>query len=426
MEDFIKMRISTFKFDYLTEGLYQQHEFLFLKLSNNYSSLIEYSAKDEYIKDKEEKQLYDLFTNENDESIFHWKEEYTFVEKNKSNDIYYCLFAINHDSFIKICILLPNTNSPIIQYWIDKKEDTPSLEEAIDWVKNNINLSEQTDLSIKYYSFEPKSEFTILYPDTSEEWCSSAIGIVDRAFLEYDDGWYHAGELSKGNYLMNLEQVELLFSIFYNGTNSYKYLETYNHDGMNYYIYGKEFINDNNLPDSSIIYFNDSKELFIAKANTNLNKASDAIKSIYIDKVKKLRYALLNHWCEQLFEEKTINDNNAISVIYSNEERLHDVKILLINQDDNISVDVFVGYEKNYPMFIKSYYIDAIINRKIFRYSPLKIYEKDDKKYTLLNLETAEKQKILCLYNDKNPVIKEYSFNNYSIDKALSFVEKTL
>ena len=129
---------------------------------------------------------------------------------------------------------------------------------------------------------------------------------------------------------------------------------------------------------------------------------------------------------EPEIEEKTINDNNAISVIYSNEERLHDVKILLINQDDNISVDVFVGYEKNYPMFIKSYYIDAIINRKIFRYSPLKIYEKDDKKYTLLNFETAEKQKILCLYNDKNPVIKEYSFNNYSIDKALSFVEKTL
>jgi len=421
------MRIQTRKYDYLTKGLYRDSDIFFLKFSANHSSLIEYCLKDEYIKEKEPKQIYDLLNSTLNNDFYHWKDEYAFIEKNKSNDVDYCLFAIDHDNFIKVCIILLNdAHSPIVLYWIDKKEDAPSLGEAIEWIKTNINLSKPIDLSIKYYSFEPNCKTTILYPDTSGEWCSSAIGIVNNHFIEYDNGWYHAGELAESNMMMNLEKVEMMFSIYHNRYLEIRHIENYNHNGINYYIYGKEEITDKNLPSSVIVFFNDSKELFIASAKTNLNKAIDAIKSIYIDKVKKLRYAFLNHWCEQLFVEKTTNNNvDSGSVIYSNEEKFHDCKIVLINRDNNISVESFIGYKEKYPFFINDY-IDAITSKKIFTYKPSKIFEKNEQKYTLLNFEANEKQKILCISNDGEPVIKEYSFKNYPKETALAFVEKTL
>ena len=127
------MRIQTRKYDYLTEGLYSDSDIFFLKFSANHSSLIEYCLKDEYIKEKEPKQIYDLLNSTLNNDFYHWKDEYAFIEKNKSNDVDYCLFAIDHDNFIKVCIILLNdAHSPIVLYWIDKKEDAPSLEEAIE------------------------------------------------------------------------------------------------------------------------------------------------------------------------------------------------------------------------------------------------------------------------------------------------------
>ena len=428
------MRISTSEFNYCSEGLYRQiyrqsDTSLFIKVSDNYLSLFECIVKDDYLKDKEQQQIYNLFNNNSSNDYYHWKDEYTFIEKIIIDSSNYNLFIKEHDKFIKICLFCSDDiHVPIIQYWIDKKDNIPSCQEAIDWIKKNIN-KKQLELTIKYYSLEPtKNDLFILYPDISEEWCSSAIGIKDGTVVGYDDGWYRKGELSKGNFLMNLEQVELLFYLFSTSSNIYNYLETYNHNGIDYYIYGKEFVNKDNLPSSNLIYFTASGELFLAMANTTLQKAVEAIKTIYIDKVKKFRYVLLNHWCEQLAIEKSLNNNNTISTIFSNESLFPDLKIVVTNQDNGFYVGVYDGYSKEFPMFVKNYVLEALTNKTLYKYAPIKTHEKNGKKYTIFHFETAEKQKVLCWSNNNNdiPILKEYSFMHISKEEAFDFVEKTL
>lgn len=432
MEDLI-MRISTFKFNCCTEGLYrgtyrQSDTSLFIKISDNNSSLFECIVKDEYLKDKEQEQIYDLFNNNSSNDYYLWKDEYSFIEKILIDNSNYNLFVKEHDKFIKICIFCnDDIHAPIIQYWIDKKDNLPLAQEAVDWIKKNIN-KKQLELIIKYYSLEPtKNDLFILYPDTSEEWCSSAIGIKDGTVVCYDDGWYRKGELSKGNFIMNMAQVELLLYLFSTSSNIYNYLETYNRNGTDYYIYGKEFVNKDNLPSSNLIYFNASGELFIAMANTTLQKSVEAIKTIYIDKVKKLRYMLLTHWCEQLAIEKSLKNNNTIGTIFSNESLFPDFKIVVTTQDNGFYVGVYDGYSKEFPMFVKDYVLEALTNKTIFKYEPIKTYEKNGKKYLVYHFNTAGKQKVLCWSNDNNiHVLKEYSFMNISKEEVFSFVEKTL